>query len=59
VDKLSRDIVAIMKEPDTARKFANQGADIVTSSPEEFERFVQSELTKWSAFIKAAKITAD
>jgi len=37
VDKLSPDIVAIVKEPDTARKFADQGADIVTSSPEVCE----------------------
>jgi tripartite-type tricarboxylate transporter receptor subunit TctC len=59
VDKLNRDIVAIMKEPDTAKKFADQGADIVTTAPNEFGRLVESELTKWSTFIKAAKITAD
>jgi tripartite-type tricarboxylate transporter receptor subunit TctC len=59
VDKLNRDIVAIMKEPDTAKKFADQGADVVTGSPEEFGKFVQAELAKWGKFIKEAKITAD
>jgi tripartite-type tricarboxylate transporter receptor subunit TctC len=59
VDKLNGEILAIMKDPDTAKKFADQGADIVTNSPEEFGKFVQAELAKWSAFIKAAKITAD
>jgi len=59
VDKLNKEIVAIMKDPDTAKKFADQGADIVTGSPEDFAKLVQSELAKWSKFIKEAKITAD
>jgi tripartite-type tricarboxylate transporter receptor subunit TctC len=59
VDKLHREIVAAMKDPDTAKKFADQGADVVTSSPEEFGKLVQSEIAKWSQLIKTAKITAD
>ena len=59
VDKLNKEIVAIMKEPDVAKKFAEQGADIVTGSPADFGKLVQSELDKWSKFIKEAKITAD
>jgi tripartite-type tricarboxylate transporter receptor subunit TctC len=59
VDKLNKEIVAIMKDPDTAKKFADQGADIVTGSPEDLGKLVQSELAKWSKFIKEAKITAD
>ena len=59
VDKLNKEIVAIMKDPETAKKFADQGADIVTGSPEDFGKLVQSELAKWSKFIKEAKITAD
>ena len=59
VDKLNKEIVAIMKDPDTAKKFADQGADIVTGTPEDLGKLVQSELAKWSKFIKEAKITAD
>ena len=59
VDKLNREIVAIMKEPETAKRFADQGAEVVTDTPEEFGRFVQVELARWSKFIQAAKITAD
>jgi tripartite-type tricarboxylate transporter receptor subunit TctC len=59
VDKLNKEIVAIMKDPETAKKFADQGADIVTGSPEDFGKLVQAELAKWSKFIKEAKITAD
>ena len=35
VDKLNKEIVAIMKDPDVAKKFAEQGADIVTGSPDD------------------------
>ena len=59
VDKLNKEIVAIMKDPETAKKFADQGADIVTGSPDDFVKLVQAELAKWSKFIKEAKITAD
>jgi tripartite-type tricarboxylate transporter receptor subunit TctC len=59
VDKLNKEIVAIMKEPDVAKKFAEQGADIVTGSPADFGKLVHAELDKWSKFIKEAKITAD
>jgi tripartite-type tricarboxylate transporter receptor subunit TctC len=56
---LNREIVTVMKDPDTARRFAEQGADVVTGSPEDFGKLVQSELVKWSKFIKEAGITAD
>jgi len=59
VDRLNRELVAIMKDPDTQKKFADQGADVVTNTPAEFGRFVQSELGKWGKFIAEAKITAD
>ena len=59
VDRLNQEIVAVMKDPDTKAKFAAQGADIVTSSPEAFGKLVQSEIAKWSQLIKTAKITAD
>ena len=39
--------------------FADLGADIVTNSPAEFGKFVQSEYARWGKFIKDAKITAD
>jgi tripartite-type tricarboxylate transporter receptor subunit TctC len=59
VDRLNQEIVAVMNDPDTKAKFAAQGADIVTSSPEAFGKLVQSEIAKWSQLIKTAKITAD
>ena len=59
VEKLNRELVAVMNDPDTRKKFADQGADVSTGTPAEFGKFVQAELTKWSKFIRDAKITAD
>jgi tripartite-type tricarboxylate transporter receptor subunit TctC len=59
VVKLNREVVTVMKDADTLKKFASQGADIVTGPPDELARLVQSELAKWGKFIKEAKITAD
>ena len=59
VDKLNKEIVAVMKEPDVAKKFADQGADIVTGSSADLGKLVERELARWSKFIKEAKITAD
>ena len=59
VDRLNREINAVMNDPETVKRFADQGADVVTGTPQEFGAFVKAEIQKWSAVIKAAKITAD
>lgn len=59
VAKLSAEITAIMRDPDTVKRFADQGAEVVVRSPDEFGKFVQAELGKWGSFIKTARITAD
>jgi hypothetical protein len=59
VERLNTEIVAIMKDPDTVKKFAEQGAEVVVRPTDEFGRFVQAELGKWGRFIQTAKITAD
>jgi tripartite-type tricarboxylate transporter receptor subunit TctC len=59
VDKLNREVVAVLEDPDTVRKFSAQGAEIVTGAPGDLGKLVQSELAKWGKFIKEAKISAD
>jgi hypothetical protein len=59
VAKLNREVLAVMRDPDTVKKFAAQGADVVAGSPDELGKLVQSELAKWGKFIKETKITAD
>jgi len=59
VDKLNKEVIAVMKDPEVVKKFHDQGAEVVTSSPEEFGKFIQSEIAKWTKIIQDAKITVE
>ena len=56
VSKLSAEVAAILKQPDTNERLSREGADPVGSSPEEFGKFMQSEIEKWRKVIRAAGI---
>jgi tripartite-type tricarboxylate transporter receptor subunit TctC len=56
VDKLNRDIVTLLKEPDVVQRFRGQGVEVVASSPEQFSTLVRSEVAKWTQLIKDANI---
>ena len=56
VTKLSTEVAAILKQPDTNERLSREGADPVGSSPQEFGRFMQSEIEKWRKVIRAAGI---
>jgi tripartite-type tricarboxylate transporter receptor subunit TctC len=56
VDKLNRDIVTLLKEPDVVQRFRGQGVEVVASTPEQFAKLVQSEVGKWTQLIKEANI---
>jgi tripartite-type tricarboxylate transporter receptor subunit TctC len=56
VEKLNRDLVKVLKEPDVVQKFRNQGVEVVASTPEEFAELVHREIPKWTSLIKEANI---
>ncbi|MEY4654504.1 MAG: hypothetical protein RI884_3085 [Pseudomonadota bacterium] len=56
VDKLNRDIVTLLKEPDVVQRFRNQGVEVAASTPEQFGALVRSEITKWTQLIREANI---
>ena len=47
VDRMNREIVAILGMPDIRDRFTSMGIDIAASSPEEFATFMASEAAKW------------
>ncbi|MCX7138187.1 MAG: tripartite tricarboxylate transporter substrate-binding protein, partial [Proteobacteria bacterium] len=59
VDRLNSELARIARVPDLAEKLAAQGADPATGTPEEFERFIQAELKKWSAVVRSAGINPE
>ena len=56
VDKLNRDIVQLLKEPDVVQRFREQGVEVVASTPAEFSQLVQKEVVKWTQLVKDANI---
>jgi tripartite-type tricarboxylate transporter receptor subunit TctC len=56
VDKINRDIVSLLKEPDVVARFRDQGVEVVASSPAEFSQLIQKEVVKWTQLIKDANI---
>ncbi len=56
---LHRVIVRMLQQPDVKARMANQGVDIVGSSPDEFQKFIIAEIAKWARVVKAAGVRAD
>ncbi len=56
VDKINKDVVAIIKQPAVRDKLAAQLMEPVGSTPEEFRARMNSEIARWAPVIKAANI---
>ncbi|MBY0266255.1 MAG: tripartite tricarboxylate transporter substrate binding protein [Burkholderiales bacterium] len=56
VNRLSSEIVAILKGPEMNDRLSKEGADPVGNTPAEFARHIQSEIEKWRRVIRAAGI---
>ncbi|MGH8612363.1 MAG: tripartite tricarboxylate transporter substrate binding protein [Gammaproteobacteria bacterium] len=59
INRLSGEIVGVMKLPDVQARLASEGATVVASSPEEFSKFIVSEVAKWAKVIKTAGIRVE
>ena len=51
--KLNSEIAAIQKLPETQKRLATEGAEVVLRTPAEMRSFVPQDITKW------AKVAAD
>jgi tripartite-type tricarboxylate transporter receptor subunit TctC len=56
VDKLSTEILAFMKQPDTVQKMAELGAIAVAKEPDEFSKYIAAETVRWKKVIDTAAI---
>ncbi len=59
VNKLNRDIVAALQDPQVRSQISAQGADPVGNSAADFTAFINRELVKWAKLIKEANIRAE
>jgi tripartite-type tricarboxylate transporter receptor subunit TctC len=59
VQRLNREMVNILHSSEVRERFAKAGVQVAASSPEEFQRFLNSEVSRWAQVVKAANIKAD
>ena len=59
VQRLHAEIVRILKMPDVAEKLSSLGADIVGSTPEEFNQYLRAEIAKWGKVARDNNIRLD
>ena len=59
IQRLNKEIVAILNVPEIRQILLSQGGEATTSTPEELGRYMKSEFEKWSKLIREAKIAAE
>jgi tripartite-type tricarboxylate transporter receptor subunit TctC len=57
ITTLSKEVVRVIKLPDTIKKLtAQEGFDVIGSTPEEFADFIKQDVAKYEKIIKTANI---
>ena len=56
IDKLQREITAVLKTDSVRERYAALGIEPVGNTPEEFTAQIRADLARWQAVVKAANI---
>jgi tripartite-type tricarboxylate transporter receptor subunit TctC len=59
IDQLNKALNQVLADKETVKRMEEHGADVETSTPEQFGALVKSELVKWKGVVQRAKLTAD
>ncbi len=59
VQRLNSEILKALKSPEVLEKLAQQGAEALGSSPEEYGAYVKKELARWASVVKSTGISLD
>jgi tripartite-type tricarboxylate transporter receptor subunit TctC len=59
LDKLHKELTAVLSSPEAQKQFENEGASVVQMSSAEFASFIAKELAKWERVVKEANIKAE
>jgi tripartite-type tricarboxylate transporter receptor subunit TctC len=59
VDRLNRELKAILESPDTRKYFAEQGAEAGGGTPAELAAFTRAETAKWQKVVKDSGAKVD
>ena len=59
IEKLNKALNQVLSDKDTIKRIEDHGADVETSTPEQFGAMVKTELVRWKGVVQRAKLTAD
>lgn len=59
IERLNRELNAVLSDKGNIKKIEDQGAEVETSTPEQLKALVQKEVTRWKMVVEKAQITAD
>ena len=59
IDQLNKALNQVLADKDTIKRIEDHGADVETSTPEQFGELVKSELARWKGVVQRAKLSAD
>jgi len=59
IGRLNTEIVKLLNSADVKERFAKQGVEVRTSTPEQFATFLRSEVDRWGKVIREAGIKSD
>ncbi len=59
VKKVNAEIAAILATPETQKWFVSEGGEAVSRTPDEFRKWILSEMAKWGKVVKEAGIKAE
>ena len=57
--RLGTEIVKALNQPDMKQRLSDGGSLVIGNSPEEADRFLKSEITRWGVVVRAAHITPE
>jgi tripartite-type tricarboxylate transporter receptor subunit TctC len=57
VNKISNDVIALLKNKQLSAELFEQGLDASGSTPAQFDQLIRSEMAKWEPIIKSAHIS--
>ncbi len=59
IERLNREMNAVLLDKTVEKKIADQGAEVETGTPEQLKNLVQKEVAHWKGVVAAAKIKVE
>jgi tripartite-type tricarboxylate transporter receptor subunit TctC len=59
VERINRDVVAVLAQPEIRERLAGMGMEVAPGTSTEFARFLRAEIAQWKKVAQAANVKAE